>query len=131
MATPLSETVNIYHNYLCVLFNLFFSFSLTVEQLLSCDSPKKRKEYLFLVCGQKVPLPKGKTEDDDDDSGSETNKTVSPPTSVYLIHIQVSSRDVLNFFLKIFFIKYDFGHKAPGIDLCFYPVTKHLFINWL
>lgn len=101
MATPLSETVNMYHNYLCVLFNLFFSFSLTVEQLLSCDSPKKRKEYLFLVCGQEVPLPEGRTEDDDD-SGSETNKTVSPPTSVYLIHIQVSSRDVLNFF----FFKY-------------------------
>ena len=94
---------------------------------MSYDSPKKRKEYLFLKCGQQVPLPKGKTEDDDD-SRSETNKTVSPPTSVYLIHIQVSSRDVL---LKIFFIKYDFGHKAPGIDLCYYPITKHLFINWL
>lgn len=41
------------------------------------DSPKKRKEYLFLVCGQEVPLPlpEGRTEDDDD-SGSQTNKTV-------------------------------------------------------
>lgn len=50
---------------------------------LSCDSTKRRKEFLVLTCGQRAitSMPNGKDDDgescSDDDSEDEENQTVS------------------------------------------------------
>lgn len=66
------------------LFLYVFGIALTGEQL-SCDSSKKRKEFLVLTCGQRTinactSVTKGKGEDgescSDDESEDEENRTV-------------------------------------------------------
>jgi hypothetical protein len=50
---------------------------------LSYGSSKRKKQFLFLACGENVSLPKGK-EDEGDASEGEENKTVSPVTTSFI-----------------------------------------------